>query len=151
MKLNQIAKKKIEEIHLSLINGQKRQMVKLIDRYGTYDFFEDYRAFIDNNHENIGFFVDATVAYHKIKGPPKSMDERIEHHHKQWSLFKKIRIAIYTPDDELMQVFEVNDLNSLFRSDRTFKQPYRMAIFKAIKSSNKILIYDLTKEVNSNG
>ena len=59
---------KMCEIHNSLVNGQKRQMVEFIDEYGTFDFFEDYLTFINSNHYNIGYFTDCVVAYHKIKG-----------------------------------------------------------------------------------
>ena len=59
---------RIDEIHESMINGQKRQAVELIDEYGTYDFFEDYLSYINDIHANIAWFTDCVIAYFKIKG-----------------------------------------------------------------------------------
>ena len=57
----------IEEIHESLVNGQRKQMVAQIDEYGAYDFWSDYLGYINENRINIGFFTDATIAYFSIK------------------------------------------------------------------------------------
>ena len=59
---------KIDEIHESMINGQKRQAVELIDEYGVYDFFEEYLSYINGIHANIGYFTDCVISYFKIKG-----------------------------------------------------------------------------------
>jgi len=44
-----MAKDKIEEIHNSLVNGQRKQMVTQIDAYGLYDFWSDYANFLEEN------------------------------------------------------------------------------------------------------
>jgi hypothetical protein len=59
---------KLEVIHESLINGQRRQMVDQIDEYGVHDFFPDFLAYINEIHANIGFFTDCVISYHRIKG-----------------------------------------------------------------------------------
>lgn len=56
----------IETIHESLVNGQRRQMVKQIKQYGLYDFWSDYKDYLDERHINIGFFRDAVISYFRI-------------------------------------------------------------------------------------
>lgn len=56
----------IEEIHESLVNGQRKQMVKQIKTYGLYDFWADYKTYLDEMHGNIGFFQDAVISYFRI-------------------------------------------------------------------------------------
>ena len=62
----------IVEIHESLVNGQRRQMVDQIEEYGLYDFWKDYLDYLDeiidpNFGEQLNFFSDAVISYHKIK------------------------------------------------------------------------------------
>ena len=62
---------KLTEIHTSLINGQRRQMVNLIQEYGLYDFWNDYRdlltvIFGKNTAQQYGYFTDATISYFRI-------------------------------------------------------------------------------------
>jgi hypothetical protein len=61
----------LEDIHDSLVNGQRRQMVEYIDAYGLYDFFRDYWDYLNECYskpaEKEAFFVDAVVSYHRIK------------------------------------------------------------------------------------
>jgi len=61
----------IEEIHNSLVNGQRTQMVKQIDEYGLYDFWADYRDFLESLYSGTkarwDYFFDATVSYNRIK------------------------------------------------------------------------------------
>jgi hypothetical protein len=59
---------KIETIHESLVNGQRRQMVEQIKEYGLYDFFSDYRDYLKDLYAGGGFdyFADATISYHRI-------------------------------------------------------------------------------------
>ena len=63
--------KKLEEIHESLVNGQRKQMVKQIDEYGLYDFWSDYKTYLHELYVHIGsqhtYFVDAVISYHRIK------------------------------------------------------------------------------------
>ena len=60
----------IETIHESLVNGQRKQMVKQIKEYGLYDFFSDYDGYLRNFYVEIEsghhYFVDAVVSYHRI-------------------------------------------------------------------------------------
>ena len=64
---------RLEAIHESLTNGQRKQMVSQIDEYGLYDFWEDYKDFL-YSHEGINgakvmfdCFTDATISYFRIK------------------------------------------------------------------------------------
>jgi len=62
--------KDIEEIHESLVNGQRKQMVEQIDAYGVYDFWADYKNYLEDLYEVIGawdYFPDAVISYHYIK------------------------------------------------------------------------------------
>jgi hypothetical protein len=56
----------LEQIHESLVNGQRKQMVEQIREYGLYDFWEDYKNYLDNICANIGYFTDACISYHHI-------------------------------------------------------------------------------------
>lgn len=61
---------KIETIHESLVNGQRQQMVKQIDEYGLYDFWEEYKRYLENLYEVEAwwqYFTDATISYFRIK------------------------------------------------------------------------------------
>ena len=64
-------RKKMEQIHMSLVNGQRRQMVEQIDEYGLYDFFLDYSDYLDTLYSDVdgmySYFKDAVVSYHRIK------------------------------------------------------------------------------------
>jgi len=61
----------IEEIHESLLNGQKRQMVNQIDSYGLYDFFADYAGYLTDLYCDVSarysYFMDCTISYNRIK------------------------------------------------------------------------------------
>jgi hypothetical protein len=60
----------IETIHVSLLNGQRRQMVEQIKKYGLYDFWPDYRQYLKDVYCKRGdqymYFADATVSYFRI-------------------------------------------------------------------------------------
>lgn len=58
--------KRIEAIHESLINGQRKQMVEQINEYGLHDVFADYLNYLNEIGANIGFFTDCVIAYHRI-------------------------------------------------------------------------------------
>ena len=62
---------KLQLIHESLINGQRKQMVQQIDEYGLYDFFEDYGGYLNNLYEHChskyAYFLDCVTSYHRIK------------------------------------------------------------------------------------
>lgn len=60
---------KIEEIHESLVNGQRKQMTELINDYTLYDFWEDYKEYLKNLYgieAAFEYFTDATISYHRI-------------------------------------------------------------------------------------
>ena len=62
---------KIETIHASLVNGQRRQMADQIDEYGLYDFWSEYLIHLNQYHWDDGdplkYFTDACISYHRIK------------------------------------------------------------------------------------
>ena len=37
---------KLENIHLSIVNGQNKQANQQIKEYGLYDFFDDYAGYL---------------------------------------------------------------------------------------------------------
>lgn len=61
---------KLEEIHNSLVNGQRKQMVEQIEEYGLYDFFDDYAVFLYSSYAittAFDYLRDAASSYHRIK------------------------------------------------------------------------------------
>ena len=59
----------VETIHESLVNGQRRQMVKQIQEYGLYDFWAAYKEYLDDLYPVIGayeWFADACISYFRI-------------------------------------------------------------------------------------
>ena len=61
----------IETIHESLVNGQRKQFVKQVDEYGTYDFWNNYSEYLSSIYPIGGCFVwitDAVISYFRIKG-----------------------------------------------------------------------------------
>ena len=59
-------------IHNSLIAGQKKAAVKLIDQYGNYDFWADYKLFLlewynGNQYLEYEQFADTVISYNRIK------------------------------------------------------------------------------------
>ena len=61
----------IEQIHLSLVNGQRQQMVRQIDAYGLYDIWFDYGRYLKEIYEGLDvwfeYYTDAVQSYHRIK------------------------------------------------------------------------------------
>lgn len=59
----------IQEIHESLVNGQRKQMVRQIEEYGLYDFWEDYKCFLYDvvDDRALYYFQDATISYFRLK------------------------------------------------------------------------------------
>ena len=37
---------KIENVHMSIVNGQNKQAYNQMKEYGLYDFFDDYAAYL---------------------------------------------------------------------------------------------------------
>ena len=72
----------VAEIHLSYVNGQHKQMVKLIDLYGVHDFWKDLKGYLDDyfpqgdNPVEVGrslsvrynHYSDIANSYQRIKG-----------------------------------------------------------------------------------
>ena len=60
----------IAEIHESLVNGQRQQMVEQINDYGLYDFFSDYEDYLNTLYANesaeYAYFREAVTSYHRI-------------------------------------------------------------------------------------
>lgn len=60
----------LEDIHNSLVNGQRKQMVEQIEDYGLYDFFDDYAGYLYSSYAMaaaFGYLRDAVSSYHRIK------------------------------------------------------------------------------------
>ena len=59
---------KLNEIHDSLMNGQRKQMVDQINEYGLYDFFSDYYDYLNDMYNKISYhyFSDCVISYHRI-------------------------------------------------------------------------------------
>jgi len=61
----------IEEIHNSLVNGQRLQMVAQIDDQLLYEFWDDYRKYLEqlytDTKSQFYYFADAVISYHRIK------------------------------------------------------------------------------------
>jgi hypothetical protein len=58
------------EIHNSLLNGNRSQMVEQIDEYGLYDFWDDFKYYLAEHHntsDQKDIFQDATISYFRIK------------------------------------------------------------------------------------
>jgi hypothetical protein len=61
---------RLEIIHESLVNGQRKQMVDQIDMYGLYDFWEDYSQYLYSMYNVVSayeYLTDAIKSYHRIK------------------------------------------------------------------------------------
>ena len=60
----------LDEIHLSLMNGQREQMVDQINEYGLYDFFADYYHYLNDmyidDESSYWYFGDCVISYHRI-------------------------------------------------------------------------------------
>ena len=60
----------MEDIHYSLVNGQRKQAVLYIDDYGLYDFWADYRDYLSENvpvNDARKYFEDMAISYFRIK------------------------------------------------------------------------------------
>ncbi len=68
----------IEDIHNNLVNGNRRDMVKQIDEYGRYDFWSDYKDYLNQTYGRDeggrggqgnawDYFTDACISYFRIK------------------------------------------------------------------------------------
>lgn len=61
----------LEEIHESLVNGQRKQMVSQIEEYGVYDFFGEYDQYLRDIYgpqTALNYFGDSVISYFRIKG-----------------------------------------------------------------------------------
>ena len=57
----------IETIHDSYINGQFRQMTKQIDEYGLYDFWSDFKNYLQDTGCSHDDFISVTIVYFRVK------------------------------------------------------------------------------------
>lgn len=57
-------------IHENILNGNRRDAVKLIDEYGM-DFFSEYKRYLQDTYEYLPseyvHFTDAVLSYFRIK------------------------------------------------------------------------------------
>ena len=64
---------RLQKVHASLINGNRRQMVEQINaNFILYDFWDMYLDFLRdacgyNDTEALAYFSDAVISYHRIK------------------------------------------------------------------------------------
>jgi len=63
-------KNTIETIHLNFVNGNRRDAVKQIKRYGLYIFWNDYGEYLKTLYTEtdaiLEWFSDAVISYHRI-------------------------------------------------------------------------------------
>lgn len=60
----------IEQIHESMVNGQRKQAVRQMEDYGMYDFFDDYAGYLYTTYAISAAFEylrDASSSYFRIK------------------------------------------------------------------------------------
>ncbi len=61
----------LENIHENLINGNRRDCVRMIDDYGLYDFWADYKMYLDELYVDLwpryDYFSDMAISYFRIK------------------------------------------------------------------------------------
>lgn len=62
---------KLESIENNLINGNRSDCVRMIDEYGLYDFWPDYKQYLFdlyvNERDRYTQFTDMTISYFRIK------------------------------------------------------------------------------------
>ena len=59
----------IESLHLSMINGQKKAAVEMMQEYGMYDFFADYSRMLYSDYcmaSAFNYLADAINTYMKL-------------------------------------------------------------------------------------
>ena len=60
------------EIHENLVNGNRRDCVKQINKYGQYDFWSNYREYLESTYQSVNaqysYFSDMTTSYFRING-----------------------------------------------------------------------------------
>lgn len=60
----------MENIHNNLVNGNRQDCVKLIKKYGHYDFWNDYKNYLDELFSGgtmaYEYFTDMTISYFRI-------------------------------------------------------------------------------------
>lgn len=59
----------IAQIHESLINGQRRQMVEQIDEFGSefWAYYREHLKALYSDTRALEFLSDAIISYHRIK------------------------------------------------------------------------------------
>ena len=60
----------LETIHENLVDGNRKDCVTLINDYGLYDFWEDYKRYLITIYESKStqymYFPDMVISYHRI-------------------------------------------------------------------------------------
>jgi len=71
-------KETISTIHESLVNGQRRQMVSQIKKYGLYDFWQAYKDYLYSagidDAQAYQYFSDAVISYFRFSTQGKMKD-----------------------------------------------------------------------------
>lgn len=67
-----IKRQQLEEIHNNFTNGNLKDMVLSIDRYGLEDVFSDYKEYLtdmfpDTPKDVLYYFSHTVTIYHRIK------------------------------------------------------------------------------------
>ena len=61
----------LENIESNLVNGNRQECVKLIDAYGLYEFWADYKQYLFDlyvqERDRYTQFTDMTISYFRIK------------------------------------------------------------------------------------
>ena len=63
----------IETIHASMINGQRQQATRQIERSCSTvsEFFQEYKIYLDSTYmdhdDRYRYFIDVVLSYHRIK------------------------------------------------------------------------------------
>lgn len=60
----------LDTIHNNLVNGNRRDCVKMIEDYMLYEFWADYARYLKDNYADVKkqyeYFTDMTVSYFRI-------------------------------------------------------------------------------------
>ncbi len=69
MMISLIPESRLRPIVNSLINGQKKQMVELIDHEESYEFWSNIKDYLDGEFGELAYpyFADMVISYFKIK------------------------------------------------------------------------------------
>ena len=58
---------RLEEIHENYINGNFKDMARMIEEYGLYSFWKDLKDYFQDNGIGQEDYVEMVIRYHFIK------------------------------------------------------------------------------------